>query len=106
MIVIGNGNNPGTSMRRIPRFLLLTICGLCGGLLTGILVAAPAERPCRDDIMQHCSDRIGQREQMRQCVRANVQKFSEQCQTTLRERRRQNADAQRRKTEQKPATDP
>ena len=51
--------------------------------------AAPAERPCRDDIMKYCQDAIGQREQMRQCVRNNRDQFSEQCQIALSERAQQ-----------------
>ena len=58
-------------------------------LISAASSAAPAERPCRDDIMKHCQDAVGQREQMRQCVRNNRDQFSEQCQIALRERAQQ-----------------
>lgn len=55
-------------------------------LISAGVGAAPAERPCRDDIMKHCQDLIGQRDEMRQCIRNNRDEFSEQCQIALRER--------------------
>ena len=58
-------------------------------LISAASSAAPAERPCRDDIMKHCQDAIGQREQMRQCVRKNRNQLSEQCQIALSERAQQ-----------------
>ena len=58
-------------------------------LISAASSAAPAERPCRDDIMKHCQDAIGQREQMRQCIRNNREQFSGQCQIALSERAQQ-----------------
>ncbi len=58
-------------------------------LIAAGAAAAPAERPCRDDLMKYCQSAVGQREEMRQCIRTNYSQLSEQCQTALRERAQQ-----------------
>jgi len=57
-------------------------------LLSGVGVAAPGsqDRPCRDDIVQHCADAMGDRQAMASCIRDNVESFSQQCREALRER--------------------
>ena len=67
-------------------------------ITAGNVFAAPAEqgnRPCRDDMLNHCGDRLGDREGMRSCVRENFSQFSTQCQTAIMERR-QNRDQDQR----------
>jgi hypothetical protein len=57
-------------------------------------VAAESERPCRSDLMEHCADQIGNREQMGQCMREHFTQFSEQCQSAIMERRQNRSSGQ------------
>lgn len=67
-------------------------------LLTTILsfsaYATEGERPCRNDLREHCADHMGNREQMGQCMRENFAQFSEQCQSAIMERRRNRSSGQ------------
>ena len=66
--------------------------------------AAEPARPCREDMQRLCADSIGDRQQMRTCMQANFNEFSQACQTKLFER------AQRRQLEgdgqKKPVEEP
>ncbi|MEJ2089208.1 MAG: hypothetical protein P8Y69_12220 [Gammaproteobacteria bacterium] len=66
------------------------LIALLFGLITAsFAVAAPApeaDRPCRNDVMNHCGDAVGDRERMRACMQENFAKFSEQCKARIRER--------------------
>jgi hypothetical protein len=75
-------------MTRVITLLLTT-------LISSSAVAAEGERPCRNDLMEHCADQIGNREQMGQCMRDNFSQFSEQCQATIMERRQNRSNGQR-----------
>ncbi len=69
-----------------------TVPAIAAGLLlliSAYAVAAPADRPCRGDLMKYCQDVVGQRQEMRQCIRDNYSQLSEQCQAALKERRQQ-----------------
>jgi hypothetical protein len=75
-------------MTRVITLLLTT-------LISTTAVAAEGERPCRNDLMEHCADEIGNREQMGQCMRENFSQFSEQCQAAIMQRRQNRSNGQR-----------
>ena len=74
-------------MTRVITLLLTTMLSISA-------FAAEGERPCRNDLMEHCADQIGNREQMGQCLRENFAQFSEQCQSSIMERRRNRSSGQ------------
>ncbi len=63
---------------------LVTAVGII--LITASVLAAPANRPCREDIQKNCSGTIGDRQAMGQCIRENFEKLSEQCQAAVTRR--------------------
>lgn len=76
------------------KYALITLLGLIASLGVPGAAAAPAERPCQDDVMNHCGESIGNRDEMRQCMRDKFNQFSEQCQTALLERRQERQSQQ------------
>lgn len=76
-------------LRRTVILLALTAATAGTGLTAG---AAEGERPCRNDVMNHCGDHFGDQEGMRGCIREKFSSFSEQCQAALRERQQQGQD--------------
>lgn len=67
--------------RLAPAVLMVTLAPAAG-------LAAPGgqDRPCRDDIVEHCADAMGDRQAMASCIRDNVESFSRQCRDALRAR--------------------
>ena len=64
----------------------LLLLGLAGTLTAS---AAEGERPCREDVMKHCGDHMGNREGMRSCMREKFGQFSEQCKAAIINRQQQ-----------------
>ncbi len=55
-------------------------------LLAVSVLAAPANRPCLEDIQKNCPGTVGDRQAMGQCIRENFDKLSEQCQAAVTRR--------------------
>lgn len=73
--------------------LLALLLGLVTALGVVQTMAADGERPCRDDVMKHCSDAMGDREAMRACMRENFEKFSQACRARIQDARAQRRGA-------------
>ena len=52
-------------------------------------MARYGEQPCRSDMLEHCSDALGDQDKMRQCIRENFNQLSQQCKSRLMEMRQQ-----------------
>ena len=50
------------------------------------VLAAPADRPCREDVQTYCADAVGDRRAIGQCIRENLDKVSERCRVAVAER--------------------
>ena len=55
-------------------------------LSAAAVLAAPANRPCREDVQTYCADAAGDRRAIGQCIRENLDKVSEQCRTAVAKR--------------------
>jgi hypothetical protein len=73
--------------------LLALLLGLATALGAAQASAAEGQRPCRDDMMKHCSDAVGDRQGMRACMRENFEKFSAACQARIQEAQAQGRGA-------------
>ena len=55
-------------------------------LVTAGVLAAPANRPCREDVQKFCSDAVGDRRAIGQCIRENLDDVSEACRAAVSKR--------------------
>ncbi|MCZ6619628.1 MAG: cysteine rich repeat-containing protein [Gammaproteobacteria bacterium] len=62
-------------------------------LAAASVLAAPANRPCREDIQKLCPDAAGERGAIRACIQENFDQLSEQCQVAVNKRREERRSA-------------
>ena len=55
-------------------------------LAAASVLAAPANRPCREDVQKYCSEVAGERRAIGQCIRENLDEVSEQCRVAVNKR--------------------
>ena len=65
-------------IKPLPALLLL--------LAAASVLAAPANRPCREDVQKYCPEAVGERRAIGQCIRENLDKVSEQCRAAVNKR--------------------
>lgn len=72
---------------------MVLLAALTATVLTAAIAgqawSADADRPCRDDIINHCRDSFGDREATRQCMRDKFSQFNERCQAAITDRMRE-----------------